>query len=197
VGDATPIFQRPRRTPLTYQQIMKSHIDELLKNGLIQPGSGAWASPVVMVQKKDRILRFCVDYRKLNQITKKDVYPLPRIDDILDTLNGAKYFSSFDFLSGYWQIEMDDLDKEKTGFITIYGLFEWNVMPMGLCNSPSTFQRAMDDLLRRFKWAFCLVYIDDVILYSKSEEEHLNHIEAFLSVIEENGFKMKACLVME
>jgi hypothetical protein len=174
VGDATPIFQRPRRTPLTYQQIMKEHIDELLKTGLIQPGSGAWASPVVMVKKKDGTLRFCVDYRKLNQITKKDVYPLPRIDDILDALNGAKYFSSFDFLSGYWQIEMDDLDKEKTGFIT------------------STFQRAMDDLLRRFKWAFCLVYIDDVIVYSKTEEDHLKHIEMFLNLIEENGFKMKA-----
>jgi hypothetical protein len=169
VGDATPIFQRPRRTPLTYQQIMKEHIDELLKTGLIQPGSGAWASPVVMVKKKDGTLRFCVDYMKLNQITKKDVYPLPRIDDILDALNGAKYFSSFDFLSGYWQIEMDDLDKEKTGFIT------------------STFQRAMDDLLRRFKWAFCLVYIDDVIVYSKTEEDHLKHIEMFLNLIEENG----------
>jgi hypothetical protein len=192
VGDATPIFQRPRRTPLTYQQIMKEHIDELLKNGLIQPGSGAWASPVVMVRKKDGTLRFCVDYRRLNQITKKDVYPLPRIDDILDAMNGAKYFSSFDFLSGYWQIEMDELDKEKTGFITIYGLFEWNVMPMGLCNSPSTFQRAMDDLLRRFKWAFCLVYIDDVIIYSKTEEDHLHHIDLFLNLIEENGFKMKA-----
>jgi len=163
----------------------------MLRCGVIRPGHGAWAAPVVLARKKDGTFRFCVDYRKINSITSRDVYPLPRMDDIFDSMQGAKYFSSFDFLSGYWQIEMDEHDKEKTGFITIYGLFEWNVMPFGLSNSPSTFQRAMDELLRRFKWNFCLVYIDDVIIYSKTEEEHLNHIDLFLKVVEQAGFKIK------
>jgi len=190
-GDARPIYQRPWRTPQSYQQVIQDHITEMLKCGVIRPGSGAWASPVVLARKKDGTFRFCTDYRKINAITKRDVYPLPRIDDIFDSLTGAIYFSSFDFLSGYWQIEMDEANKEKTGFITIYGLYEWNVMPFGLSNSPSTFQRAMDELLRRFKWCFCLVYIDDVIIYSKTEEDHLKHIDLFLEVIEKSGFKIK------
>jgi hypothetical protein len=100
-------------------------------------------------------------------------FVLTRIDDVLDALQGAKVFSGFDMLSGYWQIELEEKDKPKTAFITIYGLFEFNVMPFGLTNAPSTFQRAMDELLQEWKWKFCLVYIDDVIIYSKNEEEHL------------------------
>ena len=186
-----PIFQRPWRTPQSYQKVIKEHIDEMLRCGIIRPGTGAWASPVVLAKKADGTLRFCTDYRKLNEHTKRDVYPLPRIDDVLESLAGAKIFSSFDFLSGFWQVELDEEDKEKTGFITIYGLFEWNVMPFGLCNSPSTFQRVMDDLLRHIKWMFCLVYVDDVIIYSKNEEEHLQHIDTFLKIVCDSGFKIK------
>jgi len=110
----------------------------------------------------------------------------------LDALGGAKFFSSFDFLSGYWQIEIEEEDKPKTGFLTIYGLFEFNVMPFGLTSAPSTFQRAMDDLLRRIKWIFCLVYIDDVIIYSKTEKDHLKHLDEFLKIVQDNEFKLKA-----
>jgi len=117
--------------------------------------------------------------------------PLPRIDDVLDALTGAQCFSSFDFLSGYWQIELEEVDKAKTGFLTIFGLFEWNVMPFGLTNAPSTFQRAMDELLRKFKWIFCLVYIDDVIIFSKTEEEHVKHLELFLETVEKAGYLIK------
>lgn len=154
--------------------MIRQHIDDMLKCGVIRPGSGAWAAPVVLARKKDGNWRFCVDYRKLNDLTAKDVYPLPRIDDVLDALTGAQCFSSFDFLSGY-----------------IFGLFEWNVMPFGLTNAPSTFQRAMDELLRKFKWIFCLVYIDDVIIFSKTEEEHVKHLDMFLKTVVEAGYFIK------
>jgi len=186
-----PIRLKSHRTPLSYQQVIKQHIDEMLRCGIIRPGNGRWAAPVVMARKKDGTLRFCVDYRKLNEITVKDVYPLPRIDDVLDALQGAKYFSGFDMLSGYWQIEIEEEDKAKTGFITIFGLFEFNVMPFGLTNAPATFQRAMDELLKQWKWSFCLVYVDDVIVFSKTEEEHLEHIEKFLKVVQESQYLIK------
>ncbi|GFT71205.1 hypothetical protein TNCV_3002051 [Trichonephila clavipes] len=112
--------------------------------------------------------RFCVDYRKLNSVTKKDVYPLPRIDDTLDCLKGAKFFSSMDLRSGYWQIEIDEADREKTAFITPEGLYEFKVMPFGLCNAPATFERMMDNLLRHFKWTMCLCYLDDIIVFSET-----------------------------
>ena len=111
----------------------------MLDNGLISLSKSPWSSPVVLVKKKNRKLRLCIDYRKLNKITKRDVYLLPRIDEILDTLKGAKWFSTLDLASGYWQIEMKSEDREKTAFITKFGLYEFNVMLFGLTNAPATF----------------------------------------------------------
>lgn len=129
----------------------------MLEKDVIQESSSPWASPVVMVKKKDGSWRFCIDYRKLNALTKKDVYPLPYIDDALDCLSGSRYFSSLDLSSGYWQIEVDKQDREKTAFITPDGLYEFKVMPFGLCNAPATFERMMDSVLRRIEMVYIFV----------------------------------------
>src|SRR5207249_600796 len=116
-------------------------------------------SPVIVVPKKDHGFRICIDYRKLNSVTTKDSYPLPRIDDTLDKLSNAKYFSALDLMSGYYQLAVDDRDREKTAFITHDGLYQYKVLPFGLCNAPPTFQRVMDRVLGRLKWESCLVYL--------------------------------------
>src|SRR5271168_2969314 len=118
----------------------------MIEQDIIQPLSSPWASPIVLVKKKNRKTRFCVDYRKLNKIIKRDAYLLPRIDEILDSLGKAKYFTSLDLASGYWQVEMNENDKEKTAFVTKQGIFEFNVMPFGLTNASATFQRLMNHL---------------------------------------------------
>ena len=127
-----------------------------------------------MVRKKDGSLRFCVDFRQLNVATIKDAHPLPRIDDLLDALHGAKWFSTLDLKSGYWQVPIAEQDKEKTAFRTSSGqLFEFNQVPFGLCNAPATFSRLMDRVLAGLHWETCLFYLDDIIVFSSTWEEHL------------------------
>jgi len=118
---------------------IKEEIDRLLHNGLIKPSNSPWSLPVVVVEKKNGKLRLCVDYRKLNNVTKKDSYPLPRIDDMLETLSDSQWFSSLDLASGFWQVELDQTTKEKTAFVTKFGIYEFEVMPFGLYNAPATF----------------------------------------------------------
>jgi hypothetical protein len=142
--EGPPIRSRPYSSSPTEQTFIKEEIQRMLDSGLIRPSSSPWTSPVVLVRKKNGKLRFCVDYRKLNSITKKDAYPLPRIDEMLNTLKGSKWFSTLDLASGYWQVAMHPTDREKTAFVTRYGIYEFNVMPFGLCNAPATFQRLMD-----------------------------------------------------
>lgn len=153
----------------------------MLKRNIVRPSASSWSSPVVLVQKKDGSVRFCVDYRALNKITRKDVYPMPRIDDALDTLQGAEYFSSLDLRSGYWQIPMNEADKEKTAFTTPDGLYEFNVMPFGLCNAPATFERMIGDVLRGLKWKTCLCYLDDIVIFSSTFKEHLQRLAQVLT----------------
>ena len=133
-GNPAPIRQQVRRVPPAKRQIL---LKGMLEKKVIQPSSSPWASPIVLVKKKDGSTRICVDYRKVNDITRKDAYPLPRIDDTLDTLAGARWFTTLNQISGYWQVEMSEKDKEKTAFCTPSGLFEFNVMPFGLCNAPA------------------------------------------------------------
>jgi len=136
-------------------------------------------------------MRFCVDYRKLNSITRKDSHPLPRITEALDALGGAQWFSTLDLRSGYWQISMSDDSKEKTAFITHNGLYEFNVLPFGLCNSPATFQRLMTHALRGLEWDICLVYIDDLIIFSRTFDAHLLHLEKVFKRLKEANVRLK------
>ncbi|KAK8787622.1 hypothetical protein V5799_022601 [Amblyomma americanum] len=161
----------------------------MLQRGIIQPSASPWSSPVVLV-KKDGSIRFCVDYRRLNKITRKDVYPLPRIDDALDCLQGTEFFSSLDLRSGYWQVPMAESDRPKTAFVTPGGLYEFNVMPFGLCNAPATFERMMDNILRGLKWTVCLCYLDDVVVFSPDFPTHLKRLRQILSCLTNAGLQL-------
>lgn len=185
-----PVRRSPYRVSPRERDAIKAQVDEMLREDIIQPSQSPWASPVVLVKKKDGTLRFCVDYRRLNSVTKKDVYPLPRIDDALDRLCGAKYFSSMDLTSGYWQIQVDERDREKTAFITPDGLFEFKVMPFGLCSAPATFQRVMDTVLAGLKWQTCLVYLDDVVVFASNFDEHIQRLQTVLDAIRTSGFTL-------
>ena len=132
-----PIKQKFYKTAHKEEQFIKEEVKRLLEEGIIIPSKSSWASPVVLVKKKDNKMRFCVDYRKLNEVTKKDAYPIPRIDEMLETLRGAKWFTTLDLASGYWQVEMDPRSRDKTAFITKFGIYEFNVMPFGLTNIPA------------------------------------------------------------
>ena len=132
-------------------------------------------------------LRFCVDYRKLNEVTIKDSYPLPRIDELIDTIGAAKWFTTMDLASGYWQVRVKEKDRPKTAFVTRYGLYEFNVMPFGLTNAPATFQRVMDQVLGRINGQFALVYIDDINVFSGTFEEHLTHLREVFQRIRRAG----------
>ena len=147
-GTTAPIKQPPRRLPLVLREDASKAIESMQKQGIIEPSSSPWAFPVVLVRKKDGSIRYCVDYRKLNNVTKKDSYPLPRIDDMLESLADSKWFSSLDLRSGYWQVKLDPADKAKTAFSTGLGLWQFTVMPFGLCNAPATFERLMEQVLQ-------------------------------------------------
>lgn len=189
-GDTSPIKQRPYRISATERRAIEDEVQRMLKEDVIQPSNSPWSSPVVLVKKKNGEWRFCVDYRKLNKVTKKDVYPLPRIDDALDCLAGAKIFSIMDLKSGYWQIEVDEKDREKTAFVTPDGLYEFKVMPFGLCNAPATFERMMDTVLRGLKWNICLCYLDDIIVYAPNFSEHQVRLRKVLKCIQEAGLTL-------
>ena len=189
-GDASPIRQRARRLPIHLRANAENEVQKMLSCGVIEPSSSPWASPVVLVKKKDGSTRFCVDYRKLNQVTVKDSYPLPRIDDSLDALAGAKWFSTLDLSSGYWQVEMADSDKEKTAFTTGTGLYQFTVMPFGLCNAPATFERLMEQVLAGMSWEVLLIYLDDVIIHAKSFQDQLDRLRAVFTRLRAAGLKL-------
>lgn len=194
-----PLIKQPaRRVPFVYREKLSSMVDEMLRDGIIQPSSSAWSSRVVLVPKKDGKFRFCVDYRRLNSISKKDVYPLPRIDDILDTLGNTKYFSSLDLCSGYWQVKLTPESRSKSAFVTHCGLYEFVRLSFGLCNGPSTFQRLMESVLSGLVWNSCFVYIDDVLVCSKTFAEHVNRLSEVFARLRSANLKLKAkkCLFL-
>jgi hypothetical protein len=186
-----PIFQRPYKMSPKEHEIIRKELDKMLAQGAIRPSRSPWASPVVLVRKKDGKIRFCVDFRKINQVTKKDKYPLPNIEEIMDLFGGSEWFSTMDLASGYWQVAIAQEDIEKTAFSTAFGLYEFVVMPFGLTNAPPTFQRLMNRILEEFLRKFVLVYIDDINVYSKTWDEHLQHLRKVFQKIKESGLKLK------
>ena len=176
-GDAHPIKQRPYRTSPEAKQEIDRQVNDMLQRGIIQESVSPWSAPVVLVKKKNGETRFCIDFRLINKITRKDSFPMPLVSDTLDALSGTQYFTTLDLKSGYWQIELDPSAREKTAFATHNGLYEFLVMPFGLTNSGASFQRLMGHILRGLEYRFALIYIDDIIIFSKSIEEHLTHLE--------------------
>ena len=190
-GNAAPVRQPPRRISPHRQEEVMALLADMENQGIIQPSKSPWASPVVLVQRKDNTLCFCVDYRKVNELTKKDAYPLPRVDDTLETLSGSKWFSTLDLLSGYWQVKVEECDRDKTAFVTKEGLYEFKVMPFGLSNAPATFQRLMDLTLAGLQWSHCLDYLDDIIVMGHSFEEHLGNLNLVLEWLRDANLKVK------
>ncbi|CAF1231754.1 unnamed protein product [Adineta ricciae] len=187
-----PIQSYPYRKSVKETTIINEQVTEMLDSHIIRPSTSPWSSPVVIIKKKDGSPRFCVDYRRLNLITERDVYPLPRIDDILDKLAGSRYFTTFDLKAGYWQIPIAEEDKKKTAFITTDGLYEFNVLPFGLSNAPATFQRTINSVLGSLRWDITLVYLDDTIVYSPSFDQHIQHLDQVLCALHKANVKLNS-----
>jgi Reverse transcriptase (RNA-dependent DNA polymerase) len=192
IGMERAIKQNAYQRPPKEKEIIREEIQKMLDKGIIQESSSPWTSPVVLVKKKDGETRFCVDYRKLNKITRKDRHPLPRIDDLLDSFGNSVCFTTLDLASGYWQIEMDPRDKEKTAFITDDGIYEFNIMPFGLTNAPATFQRMMNKAFAGIIGKFVVVYLDDLNIFSRNFNKHLVYLREVFEQLRNAGLKLKA-----
>ena len=190
-----PIKQKPYRQPLVKRKIVEEEIEKMLQNQVIQPSQSAWASSITLVPKPDGSTRFCVDYRKVNAVTEKDCYPIPNIQELFDTLQGASIFSTLDLKSGYWQVDLHPDDVPKTAFVSHCGLYEFLRLPFGLVNAPGQFQRLMNRVLSKHLGKTCLVYIDDIVCFSKNEEEHSQHLREILDTLADAGLtlKLKKC----
>ena len=192
LSDYTPIKDRYRQIPPHQYDEVHKHLQEMLAVGAIRKSNSPWASPVVLVQKKDGSLRFCIDLRKLNSRTIKDVYSLPRIEDALDSLDGACLFTSLDLKSGYWQVELDEESIPLTAFtVGPLGFYDCVRMPFGLTNAPATFQRLMQTCLGELHLNWCIIYLDDIIIFSKTPEEHLCRLKGMFERLAKAGLKLK------
>ncbi len=198
-GDATPIRQAPRRLPLAKREEAEQAIQDMEMRGVIEHSASPWSSPIVLVRKKSGELRFCVDYRRLNAITRKDSYPLPRIDETLEALAGAEWFSTLDLQSGYWQVELHPEAKERTAFSTGRGLWQFKVMPFGLCNAPATFERLMEQVLAGLPLSVCLVYIDDILVPGRTFQQGICNLREVLTRLRSAKLKLspKKCVLFQ
>ncbi|CAM5130705.1 unnamed protein product [Natator depressus] len=190
-GNAHPIRVQPYRVSPQAKTAIEREIQDMLQMGVIRPSESAWASPVVLVPKPDGEIRFCVDYRKLNAVTRPDNYPMPRTDELLEKLGRAQFISTLDLTKGYWQVPLDESAKEMSAFTTHLGLYEFNVLPFGLRNAPATFQRLVDGLLAGLG-EYAVAYLDDVAIFSDSWADHLEHLQKVLERIREAGLTVKA-----
>lgn len=197
-GDHPPIRLKPYRTPINQREVVDKAINEMLEAKVIRRSTSSWSFPTLMVPKKDGGKRFCVDFRKLNAITRQYQWPLPHLDDIMVSFGKSRVFSSLDLKSGYWQVPMDEKDREKTAFVSHRGLFEFNCMPFGLTNAPSVFQELMTHVLDGINH-FATAYLDDIVIYSPSVDEHLKHLSEVFDRLRTFGLKMKMskCKFME
>src|ERR1044071_3470912 len=190
-SDSDPIAQQAYKSNPIKKEFIEKEVADMEARNLIRKSMSPWAAPIVIVEKKDGTKRFCVDYRGLNKVTKSDRFPLPRIDELLESFRTANWFSTIDLASGYWQVEVAEKDKEKTAFITHQGLYEFNVMPFGLKNAPGTFQRLMNYVLQEYIGKFAAVYLDDIIIYSTTFEQHLDHVKTIFNALRKAILKIK------
>lgn len=170
---------------------MKEQLTDLLDKGFIHPSISLWGTPVLFVQKKDGSLRMCIDYCQLNKVMIKNKYPLPTIDDLFDQFQGAKCFSKIDYHSGYHQLKVRELDTPKTSFQTRYGHYEFLVMSFELINAPAAFMDLMNRVFHQFLDLFVIVFIDDILVYSKSKEDHANHLRIILQTLKDHKLYAK------
>ncbi|GKA42798.1 putative reverse transcriptase domain-containing protein, partial [Tanacetum coccineum] len=191
IPGAEPISKAPYRMAPIELKELKDQLQELLERGFIRPSVSPWGAPVLFVKKKDGSMRLCIDYRELNKITIRNRYPLPRIDDLFDQLQGAKHFSKIDLRSGYHQLRVKEQDISKTAFRTRYGHYEFLVMPFGLTNAPAVFMDLMNRVFHEFLDKFVIVFIDDILVFSKSKEEHEEHLRTVLQILRQEKLYAK------
>ena len=189
-GAAFPTRQHPYRLPQAYKGVVQEELKEMLAEGIVEPSASEWAAPIVLVRKKDGSFRFCVDYRKLNSVSRADAYPMPRMDELIDNLGQAQFITTLDLTRGYWQVPMAEVSRAKTAFTTGFGLYQFRVMPFGLQGAPATFQRLMDQLLTGLE-GYTAAYLDDLVIYSNSWTEHLEHVQRVLTRLREAGLTVK------
>jgi len=192
MGDAKPIKRNPYRTPLALKPVVEKHVEDMLEKNIIEPSMSPWSSSIVLVHKKSKDgsnkYRFCVDYRALNAVTKPDAYPIKIIVDTLDSLGQSKIFTVLDMASGYHQIPIKPDHKEKTAFSCHRGHFQFNKMPFVLNNAPATYQRCIDIVLMGLKGIDCLVYLDDIICFSATMEEHVEKLRNIFERLDQANF---------
>ena len=186
-----PISIAPYRMAPTEMKELKIQMEELVRKGFIRPSTSPWGAPVLFVKKKDGSLRLCIDYRQLNRVTIRNQYPLPRIDDLFDQLQGARVFSKIDLRTGYYQLKIKGIDVPKTAFRTRYGHYEFMVMPFGLTNAPAAFMDLMNRVFRPYLDRFVIVFIDDILVYSGSREKHAEHLGIVLETLREHKLYAK------
>ena len=190
------VRSRPYRLPEHKRKVVQAELKAMVEMGVIEESNSAWCSPIVPVVKKDGSIRFCVDYRKVNEVSRFDAYPMPRVDELLDRLGTASFFTTLDLTKGYWQIPLSPESKEKTAFSTPNGLYQFVTLPFGLFGAPATFQRHMDRVLRPHA-AYVAVYLDDVIIHSDTWAEHVQQVAAVLGSLRQAGLtaNLKKCAV--
>ena len=189
-GDTLPIKLAPHR--LAPGKITVVEIEDMLARNIIRPSNSPYSAPIVLDTKNDGSNRMCTDFRRLNEVTKKDAFPLPQIDQILDHLHGATIFSSLDLASGYWQVLLAESAIPKTAFVTrIGGHYEYLRLPFGLCNAPGTFQRLMTSIFNEYLFSFVLIFLDDVLVFSRNVEEHEKHVRLVFRALRQANLRLK------